>query len=230
MSASQSGGGIGVLSVTFSLPRDYQNPLPTNSLPGDHLLLCIDGLEHKQRTAQVPTTLLRNPLIQTLCLRPAFPLRGNSKCRADITLTRRGHPNQQGSRTYGGNNVRGTISQENQPQVRTVFLHRPTQRSLCITREMIRFIDNDHLEPLLRGQIHLLRLGNLLQQFLDHDPVIVPDVRGCDFEVVDGGHDVEFELAVAGRLEDTGIDFDLFHSRPVQFFQCRDDACFLACS
>lgn len=199
-------------------------------IQGQHPLLCINGLEHKQRTTQIPATLLRNPLIQALRLRPTLPLCCDPQYRADIILTRRRHSNQQGSRTDRSNNVRGTISQENQSQIRTVFLHRSTQCSLRIAREMIRFIDNDHLEPLLRGQIHLLRLGNLLQQFLDHHPVVVPDVCGCDFEVVDGGDDVEFELAVAGRLEDAGVDFDLFHSRPVQFLQCRDDACLLACS
>lgn len=41
-------------------------------------------------------------------------------------------------------------------------------------------------------------------------------IYGCD--------DVEFEFAVAGRLEDARVDLDLFHAGPVQFFQCRDYA------
>jgi len=45
-----------------------------------------------------------------------------------------------------------------------------------------------------------------------------------------GGYDVEFELPVAGRLEDTSIDLDLLYTRSVQCSQCRGDTSLLACS
>jgi hypothetical protein len=50
---------------------------------------------------------------------------------------------------------------------------------------------------------------------LNHDAVVVSDVGRGDLEVVDGGDDVEFELAVAGRLEDSRVDLDLFNTRAV---------------
>jgi len=46
--------------------------------------------------------------------------------------------------------------------------------------------------------------------------------------VVDGGDNVEFELAIAAGLEDTGIDLDLFDTRTVELAEGGDDACFLA--
>lgn len=49
----------------------------------------------------------------------------------------------------------------------------------------------------------MLRLRYFFQKVLHDYSVVVPDVRGCDFEVVDGGDDVEFEFAVRGRLENS---------------------------
>jgi hypothetical protein len=48
--------------------------------------------------------------------------------------------------------------------------------------------------------------------------------------VVDGGDDVEFEFAVAGRLEDARVDLDLLDSGAVQFFERGYDASLLSCS
>lgn len=93
---------------------------------------------------------------------------------------------------------------------------------------MIRLVDHDNLESLLRGEIDLLRLRDLLEQLLHHDPVVVAHIGGGDLEVVDRGDDVEIELAVAGRLEDSGVDLDLFDSRTEEFLEGRDDAGFLA--
>lgn len=48
--------------------------------------------------------------------------------------------------------------------------------------------------------------------------------------MVDRRYDVELEFSVRGCLEDTGVDFYLLDAGPVQLFQCRDDAGFLASS
>lgn len=195
-----------------------------------NVLLRIDSLEHQKRAAQVSSTLLSDSLVQAFGLVPAFSLRSNSERRANIGFSGRSHPDQQGSRANRGNDVRGAIGQENQAQIRTVLFHSTTQCSLGITGEVVGLVNYNDLEPLLRGLIHLLCLGDLLQQFLDHDSVVVTDIRGRNFEVVDGGDDVEFKLAVACRLEHSRVDLDLLDSRSVQFFQCRNDTCFLACS
>lgn len=95
---------------------------------------------------------------------------------------------------------------------------------------MVRLIDNDDLEALSRAEVDLLCLRDFLEQVLDDDAVVVSDVRGRDFEVVDGGDNVEFELAVRRGLEDARVDFDLFDAGAVELFEGGDDACFLACS
>jgi hypothetical protein len=50
---------------------------------------------------------------------------------------------------------------------------------------------------------------------LDHDAVVVSNVGGSNLKVVNGGDNVEFELAVAGGLEDSRIDLDLFDTGAV---------------
>lgn len=42
--------------------------------------------------------------------------------------------------------------------------------------------------------------------------------------MVYGGDNVELQLAVRSRLEDTRIDLDLFDSRAVELFERRNDA------
>lgn len=95
-----------------------------------------------------------------------------------------------------------------------------------VTGEVIRFIDDHDFEALSRGEIDLLRLGDFLQQRLDHDAVVVADVARGDLEVIDGGDDVEFNFAVGGGLEDSGVDFDFLDAGPVEFFEGGDDAGF----
>jgi hypothetical protein len=57
---------------------------------------------------------------------------------------------------------------------------------------MIRLIDNHDLEPLLRALINLLRLRYLLQQILNNNTIVVPNIGRGDLEMVDRGYDVEF--------------------------------------
>jgi hypothetical protein len=93
---------------------------------------------------------------------------------------------------------------------------------------MIRLINHDDLEALLGGQIDLLRLSNFLQKLLHDNTIIVPHIRRCDFEMVHRGDDVEFEFAVCARLEDAGVDFDLFDTWSVEFFKGCDYPSLLA--
>lgn len=88
---------------------------------------------------------------------------------------------------------------------------------------MVGLIDNDDLEALARGNVDLLGLRNFLEQRLDNDAVVVADVGRGDFEVVDGGDDVEFDFAVGGGLEDARVDFDLFDAGAVELLEGGDD-------
>lgn len=153
-------------------------------------------LKHQQRPPQIPPTLPRNPLIQPRHNAP--PLLPPRLCQnfADIDLSRRRNPHQQRPRPDRRNDIRRTIRQQDQPQIRAILLHRPPQRRLRIPRQMIRLVDHHDLEPLLSSHINLLRLGYFFEQVLDHHPIVVADIRGSDFEMVDRGYDVEFEFAV----------------------------------
>lgn len=190
--------------------------------------LSVDSLEHEQCPSKIPLAVLRDLLVQTRRLRPAFPFPGIAQNRAYLLFRRRGNPNQQGSRTNRRNDIRSAVCQQNQPQVGTVLLHSPSQSRLRIASKVIGLVDDDDLEPLLRREIDLLGLRDLLQKFLDHDAVIVADVGRCDLKVVDGRDDVELQFPVTRRLEDSSVDLDLLDSGAVQFLQCCDYAGFLA--
>jgi hypothetical protein len=45
--------------------------------------------------------------------------------------------------------------------------------------------------------------------------------------VVHGGYDIKLELAICSGLEDTRVDFDLFDTGTVEFFEGCDDASLL---
>ena len=192
--------------------------------------LSIDRLEHKQCPTKIPTTFLGYPLIELIGLRPAFLLARSSKNRADLLLCRRCNPDQQSSGSNGSDNVRGAVCQEDQSQIRAVFLHRPSERCLGIASQVVRLVDNDNLESLLRIKIHLLCLGHLLQQFLYHDTVVIPDIRWGNLKVINRRDNVELEFPVTRRLEDSGVDLDLFNSGAVQFLECRDNSSLFACT
>lgn len=127
------------------------------------LPLGINRLEHEQCPPKVPSAFLCYSLIEIVCLGPTFLLARESENRAYLFFRRRSYPDQQSPGTDGSNDIRGTIGQEDQPHVRTVLLHCPSQSRLSITSQMIRLIDHNNLEPLLCRKINLLRLRNLLQ-------------------------------------------------------------------
>ena len=93
---------------------------------------------------------------------------------------------------------------------------------------MVRLIDHDDLEALLGIHVDLLRLRDLLEQILHDDTVIIPNIRGCDLKMVNGGNDVELEFAVGCGLEDARIDLDFLDTGAVELFEGCDDTCLLS--
>ena len=92
----------------------------------------------------------------------------------------------------------------------------------------VGFIYDHDLEALPGILVDLLGLRYFFEEFLNDDAVIVTDVGRGDFEVVDGGDDVEFEFAAGGGLEDAGVDFDLFGAGAVEGAKGGEDAGLLA--
>ena len=127
------------------------------------VLLRMNRLKHQQRLPQIPPTLLRDPAIQTLHLLPLFLLPRRTQRPTNLILGRRRNPHQQRPTPYRRNNVTRRVCQQYQPQIRTILFHGASQRRLRIPRQVIRLIDHHDLEPLLRCQIHLLRLRDLLE-------------------------------------------------------------------
>lgn len=84
---------------------------------------------------------------------------------------------------------------------------------------MVGFVDNDNFESLFRCCVDLLRLRNLLEKILYDHTVVVAHVTRCNFEVIYGGDNIEFELSIRSSLENACVDLDLFDTGAVQFFQ-----------
>lgn len=140
------------------------------------VLLCMDGLKHKQSLSEVPATLLGNSLVQPIYLLPTLLLSNNPQHAAYLLFSRCCNPDQQRSTPNWSNDVTRRVRQQDQPQVRTIFLHGPSQRCLRIARQMIRLIDDHDLETLFGVQINLLRLCDFLEKILHNNTVVVSDV------------------------------------------------------
>lgn len=67
-----------------------------------------------------------------------------------LIVIRSGNADQQRSTSNRCNNLACGVCAKNNPHVVHVLFHRPTQRCLCISRELIRFIDDDHYTADLR--------------------------------------------------------------------------------
>lgn len=80
---------------------------------------------------------------------------------------------------------------------------------------MVGLIDYHDLEPLFGRLIYLLRLRYFLEQLLDNDTVVSPNIRRREFKVIYGGDNVEFELAVTASLEHSGIYLDFLNTRSI---------------
>ena len=182
------------------------------------ILLRINRLKHQQRSPQIPSALPRNPLIQTLHNPPPLLLPHLRQYSFNILLRWCRHSHQQCPTPDRCNDPPRRIRHQNQPQIGTILLHSPPQRTLRISREAICLIHHDHLEALLCAEIDLLRLRDLLEQLLHDDAVVVAHVRRCDLEMVHGRHDVEFELAVRRGLEDARVDLDLLRAGAEECF------------
>ena len=213
INASKSGGGMGVESFTQSLSQRPvgQHLYSTSVLSAftGNILLGVNRLEHQQRPPKVPAALLGDPRAELIAPLELLALGCVLQDLDDLLPRRRRDTHQQRTRLDGRDDVCRRVRDQDQPQVRRVLLHRPPQRGLGIASQVLGLIDDYDLEPLPRGQIHLLRLRRLLQQILDHHSVVIANVGRRDLEVVVGRYDVEFDLATGVRLEDPGIYVDL---------------------
>lgn len=186
--ASQSGGGIGVVSVTFSLWRNIAATVRSGSSSRREWfnpLQSMHRLKHQQRLPQIPAGFLRDPLVKTRNLGPALFRSDLPQHLTNLLLGRGWHSHQQRPTFDRRYDVRRRVRQQDQSQTRAVLLHRSPQRRLSVPGEVVGLVDDDYLEPLPRVHVDLLRLRNLFEEVLHDHPVIVPDVRGRDLEVVD---------------------------------------------
>lgn len=234
ISASQSGGGIGVLSLTVSLCSHHCQSKWSylQRLVTAFLLLRMYGLEHQQSSPQIPTALLRDPRLEPSVTLVSLLFADLGQNLPDLLHCRRRNPDKQASTPDRRNDVASTVRQQDQSQIWRVLLHRPAKRSLCIAGKVVGFVYYDDFEALFGCQIDLLGLRDFFEKVLDDDSIVLCHIRGSDFEMVVAGDYVEFEFAVArswlagamnddlGRsipssLEDSAIDLDLFNARSV---------------
>lgn len=157
-------------------------------------------LVHQQRPPQIPSTVPRDSTFQPSSTLQPFFFTDKLQHALNLLHRRRRNTNQQTSTPDGRDDIAGAVREQDKAQIGTVLLHRATEGGLSVASEMVGFIDDDDLEALFGGQVDLLGLGDLFEEVLDDDAVVVADVGGCDFEVVVGGDEGEFELAVAGRV------------------------------
>jgi hypothetical protein len=140
------------------------------------VLLCVDCLKHQQGLPQISPTILCDPLVQALDLLPTLLVSYIPEYSADLSLCGRSNSHQQRSTPDRRDNIARRVRQQDQPQIRTVLLHRPPQCRLCISCQMVCLVDDHNLEALLCAQIHLLCLCHFLEQVLHNDPVVVADI------------------------------------------------------
>jgi hypothetical protein len=136
----------------------------------------MDCLKHQQRLPQVPPTVFCDSLIEGWNLIPPLLLPYVLQDITYLNFCWRCNSDKQRSATNRRNNVACRVRQQNEPQIRTVLLHCPPERGLCIPCQMVRFVDDHNFETLLCTQIDLLRLRHLLEQVLDDYPVVVSDI------------------------------------------------------
>ena len=129
---------------------------------------------------------------------PGLLLRGFLEGRADVGFGGRGDADEEGAGADGGDDAGGAVRDEDQAHVVAVFLHCASEGGLGVAREGVGFVDDDDFEALFGVHVDLLGLRDFFEEFLDDDAVVVADIAGGDFEVVDGGDDVEFEFAGRG--------------------------------
>lgn len=126
------------------------------------------------------------------------------RCRSSVSRTnlvrfRTRDPHEETPTLDGRDEFARAVGAQDQAHIAHVLLHCPTQCGLCVTRQRVGFIDDDHyevmsvktgyrysenqevntFEPLFRVQIHLLRLSDLFEDLLDDDAIIDPYVTIC---------------------------------------------------
>lgn len=155
---------------------------------------------HQQRPPQISSTVSRHSTFQPSSTLQPFLFTDQLQYALNLVHCWRRNTDQQTSTPDGRNDVAGAVREQNKAQVGAVLLHRATEGRLSVSSEMVGFIDDDNLEALFGGQVDLLGLGDFFEEVLDDDAVVVADVGRCDFEVVVGGDEGEFEFAIAGRV------------------------------
>ena len=88
---------------------------------------------------------------------------------------------------------------------------------MCISGEVVRFINDDDLEALSSRLVDLLGLCHFLEKILDNHSVKITNIRRRYLKVVYRSNDIEFELAIRGGLEYTRVNFDFFDTWPIEF-------------
>ena len=193
-------------------------------------VLRVDGLVHEQRAPQVAVRLVRDARVQGWDLLPVLLLACTAEDVADLGLGGRRDADEQRAAADRGDDACGGVGEEDEADVVGILFHGAAEGGLGVARQVVGFVDDDDFEALLRVEVDLLGLGDFFEEFLHDDSVVAADVGRGDFEVVDGGDDVEFELAVAGGLEDSGVDLDLFDAGAVEGAQGGEDAGLFACA
>lgn len=194
------------------------------------ILLRMHCLKHQQCFSQISPTFPCDSLVQALDFLPSFLITDFAQNSTNLSLRWCCNSNKQRPTPNGRNDIARRVCQQYQPQVWTVLLHCSPKRRLCIPCQVICLIDDNDLEALFRTQIDLLRLRNFLEQVLHDHSVVVSDIGRCDFEVVNGCDNIEFEFTVRGGLEDASINLDFLDSWAVEFFEGCDYTCLLACT
>lgn len=186
-------------------------------------VLRVDGLEHQQGLAQVAARVFGDALVQGRDDLPVLLLACLAEGVADLGLGGRGDAHQQRPTADRGDDAGRAVRHQDQAHVGAVLLHCPSQRGLRVATQPVGLVDHHYLEPLLRREVHLLRLRHLFEKLLDHHPVVVAHIARRDLEVVDRRDDVEFEFAIRRRRKHACINFDLFRPTAIERAQRRKD-------
>jgi len=70
--------------------------------------------------------------------------REDEQSGTDLMLLRSSDPDKQTTTSNGGDDLASRISTHDEPDVRRVFLHSPTEGGLGVSAEGVGFVDDDH--------------------------------------------------------------------------------------
>lgn len=90
-----------------------------------YLLLSVDSLKHQERSSEIPSALFSNADRESLVPAQLLNRRNVLHHPHHLRHSRRRNPHQQRPAADRRNNIRCAIRNQDQPQVRTIFLHGP---------------------------------------------------------------------------------------------------------